>query len=176
MAMIGKYGKVIFSDDDIQFIKDNFQSMTNQAIADALGLKKTVVRTKAYELGLQRMELEFWPDEAVEYLKNNYRTIGNIELANYFNVHYPKKKKWSKHHIDKKMEYLNLKRSKIDWYNIVERNLKNGSFGKPNPRRKRKEYSAVIVFKEKKYLLQPGQTRQELFEQIIQNKVQPIVE
>ncbi len=40
MATIGKYGKVIFSDEDIQFIKDNFQPMTNDLIADALGLKK----------------------------------------------------------------------------------------------------------------------------------------
>lgn len=134
MATIGKYNRVIFSEEEVQFIKDNFQSMTNQQIADALGLKKTIVRTKAYSLGLQRMELEYWPKEAIQYLKDNFHKIGNLEICRIFNEKYPKNKGWTTNHIDKKLEQLHLKRTKLDWYVIKERNRDNGSFGKRNPK------------------------------------------
>jgi hypothetical protein len=132
MATIGKQRKILFSENDIQFIKDNFQSMTNQQIADVLGLKKTIVRMKAYSLGLQRMTLEYWPKEAVEFLKDNYHKIGNREICRIFNTQYPKQKGWTPNHIDKKLEQLNLKRTKLDWYTIKERNRDNGSYGKRN--------------------------------------------
>ena len=168
MARKGKYGKIIFTRKEIQFIKDNFQLMTNQQIADALGLKKTIVRTKAYELGLQRMKLEYWCTEAVNFLKENYTTIGNTEIVEIFNNRFPKEKGWSTHHIDKKLEQLKLKRTKRNWYDILERNRQRGSFGTPNPKKKPKV--CVIQFKGKKYLLEPGQTKQELFELIITNQ------
>jgi len=138
MASKGKYGKVVFSDEDIQFIKDNFQAMTNQQIADALGLKKTRVRMKAYELGLQRMNLEYWPGDAIDYLKANYRIMGNREIVRHFKVTFPKQKGWTVSHIDKKLEQLDLKRNIQDRYLITERNRQNGSFGNPNPKLKRK--------------------------------------
>ncbi len=174
MAIIGKYNKVIFLPEDIQFIKDNFYNMTNQQLADALGLKKTIVRTKAYELGLKRMTLEYWPTEAVEFLKANYREIGNVEIVHLFTEKYPKEKGWSTSHIDKKLEQLHLKRNKQDWYNIIERNRQNGSYGTPNPKKEVKKLKMILSFKGKKYLLKPEQTKQELFELIITNKIQPI--
>jgi hypothetical protein len=132
MATTGKYGKIIFSDDDIQFIKDNFQTMTNEQIANDLGLKRTIVCTKAYELGLQRMKLESWPDEAVQYLKENYHKIGDREMCRHFATTFPKQKGWTSKHIQKKMSQLGLKRNKLHWYCIKERNRDNGSFGKKN--------------------------------------------
>lgn len=133
MATIGKYGKIEFSESEIQFIKDNFQAMTNEQIAASLGLKKTIVRMKAYELGLQRMELEYWPIKAVEFLKANYQTIGDRELCRIFNKEFSKQKGWTTKHIQKKLSQLELYRTKLDWYNIKERNRDNGSFGKRNP-------------------------------------------
>jgi hypothetical protein len=132
MATIGKYGKVEFSVADIQFIKDNFHSMTNEAIATALGLKKTVVRLKAYELGLQRMKLEEWPKEAIQFLKENYHLKGNLEICKIFSLKFPKDKGWTNRHINKKMLQLGLSRSKLDLYTIKERNRDNGSFGNRN--------------------------------------------
>lgn len=133
MATIGKYGKIIFSESDIQFIKDNFQTMTNQSIADVLGLKKTIVRTKAYEMGLKRIKLEYWSQEAIDFLKANYYKIGNKELVRIFTEKFPKEKGWTVSHINKKLTQLNLKRTKLDWFMIKERNRNNGSFGKRNP-------------------------------------------
>lgn len=174
MATIGKYGKVIFSDDDIQFIKDNFQKMTNGQITTALGLTKTIVRNKAYELGLQKMKLESFPDEAVSYLKENFKIMGDREICRYFIITFPKQKGWTSKHIQKKMIQLELTRSKQDWYNIIERNRQNGRFGPPDPKKTGRKLKAIVTFRNEKYLLEPGQTKQELFDLIITNNAKPI--
>lgn len=161
MATKDKYGKIIFSESDIQFIKDNFQTMTNQAIADALGLKQTTVRTKAYKMGLQRMKLEYWPDEAVAFLKANYHRIGNCEIVRIFTDRFPKEKGWTVSHIDKKLEQLNLKRTKLDWFMIKERNRDNGSFGKRNPKNNPEPPKVYVQVDPKtRVQLKPGQTPQ----------------
>lgn len=163
MATKGKYGKIIFSEEDIQFIKDNFKLMTNQQIADCLGLKKTIVRTKAYELGLQRMDLEYWPKEAVQFLKENYHKIGNLEICRIFSKLYPKEKGWSTSHIDKKLEQLNLKRTKLDLYTIKERNRDNGSFGKRNPKNNTPAPKQYLYINSKTRIeVKPGQSIEKL--------------
>jgi hypothetical protein len=159
MPTIGRQNKVIFSEDDIQFIKDNFKSMTNQQIADKLELKKTIVRMKAYELGLQRMKLEYWPKEAIKFLKENYHKIGDREICRIFNTEFPKQKSWSPNHIHKKLELLKLKRSKLDWYTIKERNRDNGSFGKRNPKNNPPPPKAYYHLNAKTRIeLKPGQS------------------
>lgn len=163
MATIGKYGKIIFSDQEIQFIKDNFQIMTNEAIAENLGLKKTIVRMKAYELGLQRMDLEHWPDEAVKYLKENYNKIGDREICRTFSKTFPKQKGWTSRHIQKKIMQLGLKRNKLDRYCIKERNRNNGSFGNKNP--KNNPVAPKVYFQldpKTRIEIKPGQTTQQL--------------
>lgn len=174
MAQVVKYGKIEFSDQDIEFIKENFQSMTNQQIADALGLKKTTVRTKAYDLGLQRMQMEYWSRSAIDYLVSNYKTMGNVEIVEYFKANFPKEKGWTTKHITKKLSQLGLKRNRQDWYNILERNRQQGSYGKPNPKKKVKLLKAIVTFKEKKYLLSEGQSKEDLFNLILSNQVEPI--
>lgn len=129
-----KYGKIVFSEKEIQFIKDNFATMTNDEIAVALLVKKTIVRTTAYSLGLQRMKLEYWSDEAVTFLKENYHRLGDREICRIFSVKFPKEKGWTPRHVQKKMTQLDLYRNKMDWFLIKERNRDNGSFGKRNPK------------------------------------------
>lgn len=165
MATKGKHGKIIFSESDIQFIKDHFQSMTNQQIADALGLKKTIVRMKAYELGLQRINLEYWPDDAETFLRNNYGKIGDKEMADIFNKTFQKTKGWTHNHIQKKMSQLGLKRNKHNWLVILERNWIHGSFGKPK-RDPKMELPKVFIHVTPKIRLElkPGQTIEELKE------------
>lgn len=126
MSSVGKNGKIVFSDSDIAFLKSNFKSMTNKEIASALGLKITRVRTKAYELGLKRMQLEYWTPVQVQFLKDNYKTIGDTELAEIFDVKWFKQKGWTKNHIEKKRRYLNLKRTKHQLKKIKLRNTKMG--------------------------------------------------
>lgn len=163
MATIGKHKKIIFSESDIQFIKDNFYKITNQQLADALGLKKTIVKRKAYSLGLKRIDMEFWAKEAVTFLKENYHKIGDRELVQIFTKRFPKQKGWKPSHIQKKMLQLGLKRNNLDWWVIKERNRNRGSFGNKNE--KNISQPPIIFFNlnpKTRIQIKPGQSILEL--------------
>ena len=104
------WNKIDWTDKRLKFLKENFNTMTNQQIADSLGLKITSVRHKCYELGLYKMTLEYWTDEQVDFLLKNYKEKGGTELAEIFNKKWYKDKGWTKKHIEKKRRYLKLKR------------------------------------------------------------------
>lgn len=120
--------KYEFSEQEIAFIMEHFHKMTNRELATALDVTMTVVRNKCYEMGLKRMELEYWTEEQVKYLKTHYKKIGDVEIAEVFNVLYYKKKGWSKKHIEKKRRYLGLKRTPEQIQKINDRNKKQGRF------------------------------------------------
>lgn len=128
MPTIGPNNKIIFSEEENIWIKDNFYSMTNQQLAQALGVTLTVLRTNAYGMGLKRMELEYWTDEQVEFLKKNYKKKGDTEIAQIFNEKYPKNKMWTKKHIEKKRRHLCLKRTKYVLKNIHQNHVANGVY------------------------------------------------
>lgn len=88
----------------------------------------TVVRNKLYELGLFKLELEYWTPEQVAFLKANYKRIGDLELSEIFSKKWFKKKGWNKKHIEKKRRYLKLKRSERQKFNILLRNVAQGRF------------------------------------------------
>lgn len=123
-----KGNKTQFTEQDVEFIQKNFYTMTNSQLAKALNMTLTVVRKKCYELGLKRMELEYWTVEQMDYLKANYKTIGDVELADYFNATWPKNKGWNKKHIEKKRRYLKFKRTPEEIKAIHKRNVKLGKF------------------------------------------------
>jgi nitrate reductase alpha subunit len=100
--------------------------MTNHQLAKGLGLKLTVTRNKCRELGLKRIEMEYWTKEQVEYLAGHYKTTGDVELAAYFQKTWPKKKKWTKQHINKKRKYLKLLRTKAQQEAIITKNVSPG--------------------------------------------------
>jgi hypothetical protein len=105
------WNKVIWTNGMIIYLYQNYKTHTNAQLSDRLGLKKTVVRNKLYELGLQRMKLEYWPADAVTYLKENYQTMGDVEIVEVFKQRFPKKKGWTKSHIGKKRMQLKLFRT-----------------------------------------------------------------
>ena len=124
----GKWDKHIWEDQDIKFLKDNYQTMTNRELAAGLGIKLTTCRTKLYQLGLKRMEMEYWTQEQIQFLKDNYLEMGDTEMAEIFNEVCPKEKGWSKKHIEKKRRYLKLKRSKAVQKKVHDRNVELGYF------------------------------------------------
>lgn len=124
----GKYNKIILSKKEEKFIQDNFYSMTNRELADAMGLKLTKLRMFAYSMGLKRMEMEYWTTEQVLFLKKYYKTIGDVELAEIFNERWLKNKGWTKKHIEKKRRYLKLKRTSAELKKIHKRNVLMGRF------------------------------------------------
>lgn len=128
MASRGKYGKVIFSSSDIEFIKKNFHQMNNPQIAIALGVTLSVLRAKCHELGLKHMEMEYWTKPMITFLKYNYKKIGDLELSEIFQKRWPKNKPWTNKHIEKKRVYLKLDRTPEELQRIKRRNVKAGRF------------------------------------------------
>lgn len=128
MAKKGKYNKITLSPEEEKFLRENYQSMTNRELADALGMKITRTRTFLYEMGLKRMEMEYWTEEQIEFLKANYKRIGDTEMAEIFEKTWPKNKKWSKKHIEKKRRYLKLKRTAKQIEGIKKRAIKAGVY------------------------------------------------
>lgn len=122
------HNKIVLTEDQIAYIKANFFQKTNRELAEHLGLKLTTLRTRCYEMGLKRMELEYWTKEQVTYLKKYYRKMGDTEIAAYFDKKYNKNKGWTKRHIEKKRRYLKLKRTPAEQKAIQKRNTKNGMF------------------------------------------------
>ncbi len=127
--MKGKYGKILLSEEDYKFIKDNWPQMSNQELADSLGLKRTRLRNELYELGLKRMTQEYWTKEQVDFLKSNYKDLGDVEIAKFLEANWPKEKPWTKSHISKKRGYLKLNRTPEEVEKILKRNLKLGNSG-----------------------------------------------
>ena len=125
------YGKkYIWRKSQIYFLKANWPKMSNRELAKKLNLALTNVREKCYELGLYRMRMEYWTLEQEGFLRKNYKSIGDMELAEIFNNKFPKIKSWTKHHIEKKRSYLNLKRTREQILRIYQRNLDAGRLNK----------------------------------------------
>ncbi|MBC8053772.1 MAG: HNH endonuclease [Sphingobacteriaceae bacterium] len=120
--------RVDLTEHQISFIKSNYNTLTNPEIAKALGLKIQFLRKKIYELGLKRMELEYWTDEQINFLKSNFQQIGDVEMAEIFQIKWPKNKKWTLKHIEKKRNYLFLHRTESEIKAIHQRNVDNGRF------------------------------------------------
>jgi len=120
--------KHIWTEAEEKFLKENYEKMTNAELAKALGLKLTLTRTKLYSMGLKRMEMEYWTNEQVEFLKKKYRYIGDVELTEIFESKWKKDKGWTKKHIEKKRRYLKLKRTKSEIQDIFRRNVEAGRF------------------------------------------------
>lgn len=128
--MAGNQGnnRIVWQQWQIDFIKENFAKMTAQQLSDAVGIKRTKVREMYYSLGLKKQELEYWTEEQINFLKKNWQTKGDTELAEIFNKKWNKNKGWTKKHIEKKRRYLKLKRSHVQKQAIHLRNVKKGYF------------------------------------------------
>lgn len=111
---------------EIKFIEDNYSRMTNHELAHNLGVSIHLIRTKCYELGLKRIELEYWTKEQVRYLRLNYKTKGDVEITEVFNDRWHKDKGWTKKHIEKKRRQLGLHRTQEQIDKIFRRNVKAG--------------------------------------------------
>lgn len=120
--------KYVFTQFERNFLRVHFHALTNGQLAGMLGHTLTLVRTQCYEMGLKRMELEYWTDEQVKFLKANYRVMGDSELAEIFELKWKKDKGWSKKHIEKKRRYLKLKRTDKEKAEIKQRNIEMGRF------------------------------------------------
>jgi hypothetical protein len=124
--MASRYNKIEWLPETDAFLRNNWDKKSNKDLAAAIGMKLSTVRKRLYQLGLKRMEQEYWTDEMVVFLKENYRFHGDKKLAEIFQKRYPKQKAWTLKHIEKKRNYLGLHRSKEELQAIKARQTKEG--------------------------------------------------
>lgn len=125
-VIIGNRNRIFLTPEDKKYIQENLHEKTNSELAAALGLKLTRFRYFLSEMGLKRIEMEYFTREQIKFLKKSYKTIGDVELSEIFEAQWPKNKPWTKNHIRKKRAYLNLHRTSEEIDKIKNRNVKAG--------------------------------------------------
>lgn len=114
--------------EKIEFIRKNYYQFNNRELAEVLSMNLAALRTLCYELGLKRIQLEYFTSTQISFLRNNFQKKGDVELAEIFQKKWPKVKGWTKKHIEKKRKYLKLQRTKEQIKKIHQRNVKTGRF------------------------------------------------
>ena len=107
-----------YTEEEIQYIKNNFANMTIKQIANNLNKKENSVYNVVRKLGLIKQEHNKWTDEEIIFLKANYVHMTSEEISHYI-----------KHSIDAintMRDRLNLVRNK-NWSNTEIQFLK-GNF------------------------------------------------
>jgi len=69
-----------WSDEEIEFLKNNYGKMKIAEIAKALNKNVFTVKNKAIKLGLRKKPPK-WTQDEIEYLKSNYGKIPTTEIA-----------------------------------------------------------------------------------------------
>lgn len=97
--------KKVWNEEKINFLKNNYQSMTIAEIAKRLQLNHIAIKRKAKELGLIKKRSSFqWTDKQIEWLKENYFLYSRKKLAEHIGC--------SEHAIQVKAKELNLQKPK----------------------------------------------------------------
>jgi len=68
-----------WTDEDRQFLKDNYQKMTNREFGEHFGITGAGIGYQLKKLGLKRERR--WTEEKDDFLRNNYLKMINRELA-----------------------------------------------------------------------------------------------
>ncbi len=127
--------KIIVSDMQKAFIRDNFLTMPLSDVVKATGLSTTRVRSEAYEMGIRNFSMQRWTDEQEEFLEFVYPYIGDVELAEIFQRMWPREKPWIKKNIDKKRMLKGWIRTEEMRKTVVKRNLMRGLYAVCNAKR-----------------------------------------
>lgn len=63
-----------WTNEEIEFLKENFATMMHKELGEALNRTEQAVRAKCFELNLYKKEYP-WTDKELEYLKTNYKNM-----------------------------------------------------------------------------------------------------
>ncbi|MFA7577775.1 MAG: hypothetical protein WC002_06860 [Candidatus Muiribacteriota bacterium] len=75
-----------WSKEEEDFLKKNFNKMSNKDLADKFNVTTISVQRKLSRLNLIRQVQKKWSDKEEKYLKENYNDKSDAELAKYFDV------------------------------------------------------------------------------------------
>lgn len=74
----------IFTDEEIQIIKENYFKMTKEDLSKKIGRSKNSIFNLAKKIGLTNNKT--WNKDTDQFIINNYRKIGRSECAKYLGV------------------------------------------------------------------------------------------
>lgn len=118
-----------YTDNEINYIIDNYSNFTNKEIADYLGKKSNSISYVAQKLGLIKQIHKSWNEDEDNYLRDNYLDLSSEEMADELKRTVPsinarckelnliKHEIWSDEEINYlKENYMNMEYSKIGLY------------------------------------------------------------
>lgn len=76
-----------YTEEDIRFLKSNYQNMTIEEIAEVLGKTYSSVFSKARTLGLSKTGCKNnkWSEEEISFIKDHYQDMTTNEIAKHLN-------------------------------------------------------------------------------------------
>lgn len=131
---------ITWTTEQLKFIKDNYYSMTFKELLSAVEKMNVAATYQGLRHQCKRMKLAKqvqirWSKEDTQYLIENYKLKGDLELSmelNLFKRTYRvidgKKvfRKFNKKHVEKKRELLNIYRTDAEIFAIRQRNIRIG--------------------------------------------------
>ena len=77
----------VYTEEEISFLKSNYQNMTIEEIADALGRTYSSIFSKARKLGLSKTGCKNnkWSEEEISFIKDHYQDMTTNEISEYLN-------------------------------------------------------------------------------------------
>lgn len=84
---MGKGKRVEWTQDEIQFLIDNYETTETKKIAEHIGKTVPNIHTKIRALGICKPNKAVWTKEEIEKLIELYPTMPNDELEKYFELH-----------------------------------------------------------------------------------------
>lgn len=104
--------KIQWMREEVKLLRDNFEYMSIQQLANLVKKPFGTVRHKLNRMGLKRNHKHYaWTERQTNYLVRNYKKCGNVEIAETLNKRWPRRRKWTKKHVEKKMTNMSLKRT-----------------------------------------------------------------
>lgn len=74
-----------FSDEEVEYIKQNYLNSTVSEIANYLGKKSSSVYNVIYKLGILKQPHNKWTEDEINFLKNNYIDMTSEEISKQIN-------------------------------------------------------------------------------------------
>lgn len=129
--------QAILKQAEIKWIRKNLNRFTNIQLLkhvnaqrdEAEQLKITTFRGLLYKKGIKRNKVLRWTEEETKYLLENYKTMGNIELANNLKK---RNRTFKKKNIEKKMILLGIKRTQEELDFIRNAHKSRGVYHRAN--------------------------------------------
>lgn len=121
-----------FTDEEVIFLTQNYKRFSIEALLHHINanrhcddkMERSTFRSRMYAMELKKTGMVRWKPEWVDYLIENYRTMGDVELTENLNKLF--ELKLTKKHIGKKRQLMLIKRTDAEIAAIRAENVKQG--------------------------------------------------